>query len=268
MSPTNCRTCAAHRWDRPLSRPRTGHFGRIEVVVPVGLRLRRARAGHLRPRAAAGQQRRDYELNTNDSAWLANAKAPITGYPRIVGDIGTAARRGPGRRCSPSRGRVQTDSMQRMLFGGHSMFAELAAADMASVPRSPAGRRRRHPARSVRTACSAIASWDHRYTVDSGVRCCSSGSRSAGYVGTLLEHFDPKAPVTAEHAGHRERGRTEGSATRRPSFARRYPAGREAGRRPGGTRKGERIPIQAAGLLGVLNVLTPVWDPERGNVEV
>ena len=35
------------------------------------------------------QQRRDYELNANDSAWLANANAPITGYSRIVGTIGT-----------------------------------------------------------------------------------------------------------------------------------------------------------------------------------
>jgi acyl-homoserine-lactone acylase len=33
--------------------------------------------------------RRDYVSNSNDSPWLANPAAPLTGYPRIVGDVGT-----------------------------------------------------------------------------------------------------------------------------------------------------------------------------------
>src|SRR5262249_62377067 len=42
------------------------------------------------PSPAPQLPRRDYVTNSNDSAWLANPADPITGYPRIFGDIGTA----------------------------------------------------------------------------------------------------------------------------------------------------------------------------------
>lgn len=47
-----------------------------------------------------------YAENSNDSAWLANADRPLTGYPRVLGDIGTprsCGRAAPSRTCPPWR---------------------------------------------------------------------------------------------------------------------------------------------------------------------
>lgn len=46
--------------------------------------------GVLPPSQMPIQIRRDFGSNANDSYWLSNPKAPITGYPSIIGDEGTA----------------------------------------------------------------------------------------------------------------------------------------------------------------------------------
>lgn len=125
--------------------------------------------GIFAPSRLPQQQRRDYELNSNDSAWLANAKAPITGYPRIVGDIGTD--RSPRTRealLTAGKGGFTTDSMKNTLFADHSLLADLTAADLAKLCASfPGGQA---PSSSgpvpVGTACDALAGWDHTYTLD------------------------------------------------------------------------------------------------------
>ncbi|MEV6640426.1 penicillin acylase family protein [Amycolatopsis sp. NPDC051371] len=231
--------------------------------------------GIFAPSRLPQQQRRDYELNTNDSAWLANAKAPITGYPHIVGDIGTE--RSPRTRealLTAEKGGFTTDSMKKMLFADHSLFADLTAADLAKLCASfPGGRA---PSSSgpvpVGNACTALAKWDHTYTLDT--RGSLLFERFAGRLGAVDRFsvpFDPKAPLTTPNTLN------VGNPDVQKAFGDALVDLRTAGLAPDAklrdgqavTRNGERIPIHGSqGFLGVLNVMTPRWDPARGNTEI
>ncbi|HEY3471198.1 MAG TPA: penicillin acylase family protein [Amycolatopsis sp.] len=231
--------------------------------------------GIFAPSRLPQQQRRDYELNANDSAWLANAKAPITGYPHIVGDIGTE--RSPRTRealLTAEKGGFTTDSMKKMLFADHSLLADLTAADLAKLCASfPDGQA---PSSSgpvpVGPACDALASWDHTYTLDTrGSLLFQRFAARLGGVDRFSVPFDPQAPLTTPNTLN------VGGAGVRQAFGDALVELRTAGLAPDAklrdgqavTRNGERIPIHGAqGFLGVLNVMTPVWDPARGNVEV
>ncbi|WP_372666632.1 penicillin acylase family protein [Amycolatopsis kentuckyensis] len=231
--------------------------------------------GIFAPARLPQQQSRGYELNANDSAWLANAKAPITGYPHIVGDIGTE--RSPRTRealLTAEKGGFTTDSMKKMLFTDHSLFADLTAADLAKLCASfPGGQA---PSSTgpvpVGPACDALAKWDHTYSLDS--RGSLLFQRFAARLGTadrFTVPFDPKAPLTTPNTLN------AGNADVQKAFGDALVELRTAGLAPDArlrdgqavTRNGERIPIHGAqGFLGVLNVMTPEWDPARGNVEV
>ncbi|MFG1640954.1 penicillin acylase family protein [Amycolatopsis sp. NPDC049252] len=232
--------------------------------------------GIFAPSRLPQQQSRDYELNTNDSAWLANAKTPITGYPRIVGDIGTE--RSPRTRealLTAEKGGFTTDSMKRMLFTDHSLLADLTAADLAKLCASlPGGQA---PSSSgpvpVGPACTALASWDHTYSLDS--RGSLLFQRFAAHLGGLPARFtvpfDPKAPLTTPNTLNTadpgvQKAFGDALADLRGAG---LPADAELRDGQAVTRNGERIPIHGGpGFLGVLDVVTPQWDPARGNTEI
>jgi acyl-homoserine-lactone acylase len=223
-------------------------------------------------------QRRDYELNANDSSWLANARAPITGYPRIVGDIGTerSARtrealitvedgvRGKG---------FTTDSMKDLLFGDESRMAELAADDTAKMCATfPGGLAPsdKGPV-DVSTACAALTSWNHRYTLDS--RGSLLFQRFVLHLPSArwLVPFDATKPLTTPNTLN-----TAGAAVR-TAFGNAAVELRDAGipldaKLADGqavTRDDTRIPIHGAPhALGILDVATPTWDPSAGNAEI
>lgn len=231
--------------------------------------------GIFAPSRLPRQQSRDYELNANDSAWLANAKAPITGYPHIVGDIGTE--RSPRTRealLTAEKGGFTTDSMKKLLFADHSLFADLTAADLAKLCASfPGGQA---PSSSgpapVGPACAALAGWDHTYTLDTrGSLLFQRFAARLGNVERFTVPFDPKAPLTTPNTLN------VANPDVRKAFGDALAELRTAGLPPDArlrdgqavTRDGERIPVHGGqGFLGVLNVMTPVWDPARGNVEV
>jgi acyl-homoserine-lactone acylase len=231
--------------------------------------------GIFAPARLPQQQRRDYELNTNDSAWLANAKAPITGYPHIVGDQATERnQRTREALLTAEQGGFSTDSMKKMLFTDHSLLADLAAADLAKLCASfPDGQA---PSSSgpvpVGPACTALANWDHTYSLDSrGSLLFQRFAARLGGVARFTVPFDPKAPLTTPNTLN------VGDAGVRQAFGNALAELRAAGLAPDArlrdgqsvTRNGDRIPIHGGpGQLGVLNVMTPVWDPARGNTEV
>jgi acyl-homoserine-lactone acylase len=231
--------------------------------------------GIFAPSRLPQQQRRDYELNTNDSAWLANARAPITGYPHIVGDIGTE--RSPRTRealLTAEKGGFTTGSMKKMLFADHSLFADLTAADLAKLCASfPGGQA---PSSSgpqpVGPACSALASWDHTYTLDS--RGSLLFQRFAGRLGAVDRFsvpFDPKAPLTTPNTLNVANPDVQKAFGDALADLRQAGLPADAPLRDGQavTRNGERIPIHGGqGFLGVLNVMTPLWDPSRGVVDI
>ncbi len=226
------------------------------------------------------QQRRDYELNANDSAWLANARAPITGYSRIVGTIGT--RRSDRTREALitaeeglARKDLSTRWLKETLFRDRSRTAELAAADTAKMCAAfPGGSA---PSSSapvpVGNACATLAAWDHTFRLESRGPLLFQrfAQRLGGIAAAWQVPFDPAEPVTTPNT----------LATGNPNVQRAF-GDTLAEFRTGGipadgplrdnqsvTRAGQRIPIHGGpGGLGVLNVITSLWDPAAGNTEV
>jgi acyl-homoserine-lactone acylase len=81
--------------------------------------------------------RDDYVANMNDSYWLANPKAPMTGYPDIMGPAGTEAvslrtrmgnvlaqARIDGSDSYGARG-ATPDTVKRMVLNSRALTAEL-----------------------------------------------------------------------------------------------------------------------------------------------
>ncbi|MBB4905073.1 penicillin acylase family protein [Actinophytocola algeriensis] len=226
--------------------------------------------------------RSDYVANSNDSAWLANPHQPITGYPRIIGDIGTerAPRTRMGITAVEERlGSFTRRSMQDLLFADRSFVGEREASAVAELCAAlPGGQAPTSGGGTVPVgdACTALSEWD---------RTMRTGSRGA----LLFEQFwlraadaleapdlwrvpfDPADPVatpntldTANPAVAVALGdaiaelRAAGIAPDAPLGENHYVV-----------RNGERIPIHGGhNAHGVLNMIIPAWDPAAGDVEV
>ncbi|MFE0102300.1 penicillin acylase family protein [Streptomyces sp. NPDC059009] len=116
-----------------------------------------------------------YVENSNNSAWLTNADHPLTGYERIFGDIGTQRSlrtRGAIEDVSAmaKKGRLTVSDLQKQQFADRVPAGDLAAADVAracaALPGGTATGSDGKPV-DVRTACAALASWDHAMTTKS-----------------------------------------------------------------------------------------------------
>jgi acyl-homoserine-lactone acylase len=223
--------------------------------------------------------RADYVENSNDSPWLANPHQPITGYPRIMGDIGTE-RDGRTRMGITSveeqLGRFTRQSMQDLLFTNRSWAGEQTAADVAALcaalpngqaPTSGGG------TVAVGDACTALSTWDRRMDVGStGALLFERFWLHTGPIDDLwLVPFDAADPVATPNTLN----------TANPAVARALGDAiaelRAAGIAPGAplgehhyvVRDGTRIPIHGGHeSQGVLNMIIPTWDPARGDVEV
>jgi acyl-homoserine-lactone acylase len=225
--------------------------------------------------------RADYVTNSNDSAWLANPHQPITGYPRVFGDIDTV--RSPRTRMGViaveeqlERDRFSRADMQRLLFDNRSWAGEEAADDTAAMCAAlPDGKAPTSGGGTVDVgrACAALSNWDGR--MDTTSRGALLFERywlrvagiddvwrvrydSADPVGTP-NTLDTANPLVAQALGDAiAELRAAGAEVDAPLGANQYVV-----------RGGTRIPVHGApGDLGVLNMIVPTWDPARGNVEV
>ncbi|MFE8957407.1 penicillin acylase family protein [Streptomyces iakyrus] len=243
--------------------------------------------GLLGPVRLPGLARDDYVVNANNSPWLTNPAAPLTDYPRVVGDKGTARslrtqeavltaeRRLAGTDGLPGRG-LTRGSAQRLLFRDHSRAAELAGADTVRLCRSfPGGRApsSQGPV-DVSAACPALEAWDGTFRQDSrGALLFSRFVLKAETVpgGPWRTPFDPADPLHTPRTlavddpqVQRAFGeaaaelRAAGIALDAPLGAHQYVV-----------RDGRRIPLHGGPhQAGVLNVVTPRWDPAAGATEV
>lgn len=114
-------------------------------------------------------ERADYVSNHNDSAWLSNPEAPITGYARIVGDQATARSLRTRLGLTMIRERLAgTDGLgapgftlgklRRISFGNRMYAGELMRADVLALCRSED---------VDQAACDAIERWDLHADLDS-----------------------------------------------------------------------------------------------------
>nr|CEL15350.1 peptidase S45, penicillin amidase [Kibdelosporangium sp. MJ126-NF4]CTQ95611.1 peptidase S45, penicillin amidase [Kibdelosporangium sp. MJ126-NF4] len=210
--------------------------------------------------------RADYVANSNDSAWLTNPAAPITNYPRIIGDVATE--RGPRTRMAITElngKRFSRQAIQDTLFTDRSLIGQVAADDTAKMCDTLP---------NVADACAAVRHWDKTY---------STGSRGA----LLFERFwakmpdipeDPwKVPFDAADPIHTPNTLNTDSPAIRKAFtdavaemrAAKIPMDAPLGEYQYVVRNGERIPVHGGpNSLGVLNMQIPAWDPAKGNTEL
>ncbi|PRX44926.1 acyl-homoserine-lactone acylase [Prauserella shujinwangii] len=223
--------------------------------------------------------RSDYVANANDSAWLTNPRRPITGYPRIMGDIGTE--RNPRTRMAITEverrlGAFTHRGMRDLLFDNRSFLGAEAADETAAMcaafpdglaPTSDGG------TVAVGDACTALSGWDRRMATTSrgGLLFERYWLRVAGRDDVWRVPFDPADPVGTPNTLD-----TTHPAVRQAlgdAIAELRAAGVEPdsplGRNHYVVRDGRTIPVPGGqGEQGVLNMIVPTWDPARGAVEV
>ncbi|MFE2169775.1 penicillin acylase family protein, partial [Streptomyces sp. NPDC059447] len=117
-----------------------------------------------------------YAENSNDSAWLANADRPLTGYERVWGNVSTPRSmrtRGAVEDVSAmaARGGLKVADLERQQFANRVPAGDLAAADAAKACSAlPGGTATAGDGTTVdvSAACGVLAAWDR--TADSTSR--------------------------------------------------------------------------------------------------
>lgn len=131
------------------------------------------------PAAQPRLNRADYVANSNNTAWITNPKAPLTGYPRVWGKTGTELEPRPrvsldmiGRRLSGKDGLGKPgftlETLQATVQSKRNHSFELMRSDLLRLCRahpSPASADGRLV--DVREACRTLRAWDGRATLDS-----------------------------------------------------------------------------------------------------
>ncbi|MGK5546559.1 penicillin acylase family protein [Streptomyces sp. URMC 127] len=222
-----------------------------------------------------------YAENSNDSPWLANADRPLTGYPRIFGDVATprsVRTRGAIEDVSAMarRGKLTVADLERQQFANRAPAGDLAAADAARACAAlPGGKATGSDGRAtdVSEACGVLGRWDR--TVRTGSKGAVLFARFWGRLVRAVPQaelwrvpFSPAAPVTTPNTLN----------TASPAFGRAL-ADTVAELRSAGialdaplgehqfvVRNGERIPVPGgADALGIWNMIESApWDSARG----
>ncbi|MFJ2091185.1 penicillin acylase family protein [Streptomyces sp. NPDC087901] len=117
-----------------------------------------------------------YVENSNDSAWLTNADAPLTGYERVFGTVATPRSmrtRGAVEDVSAMAdgGRLTVADLQRQQFANRAPAGDLAASDLARVCAAlPGGTTPESTGTpvDVSAACPVLRDWDRK--TDTGSR--------------------------------------------------------------------------------------------------
>lgn len=221
-----------------------------------------------------------YAENSNDSAWLANADRPLTGYERIFGTIGTQRTmrtRGAAEDVAAmaAKGRLGVRDLQAQQFANRVPAGDLVADDAARACAAlPGGTATGSDGKAVDVseACGVLGAWDHSMNTD---------SRGA----LLFDRFWRKLAVAVPAAqlwkvpfSAADPVRTPNTLnTEAPGFttaladtvAELRTAGIALDAKLGANqfvvRNGRRIPVPGGTeSLGVWNKVEPVWNPAAG----
>ena len=212
--------------------------------------------------------RSDYTSNSNDSYWLTNPKAPLTGYPRILGEEATA--RSLRTRLSLKQiedrvaGRDGLDgakfdlaSVEGVLFGNRNLGAEITRDPLVGLCRTAAA----GPHPDLVDACRALEAWDLKVNLDSrGAHIFRLFAEKGGLV--FKVPFDPADPVNTPHTLDVDNPRVLAALVDAVKQLRGLGIPMDAALGQVQTEPragGERIPIHGGpGPEGIFNVITPV----------
>lgn len=158
--------------------------------------------------------RQDYVANSNDSYWLSNPAAPLTGYDRIIGTEGTARslrtrlalkmvqQRLAGTDGLEGRG-FTLEHLQAVMFNNRNLSGELLReAAVAMCRRNPFVLLQDGRWVDVRAACPVLERWNGRGDLDSSGAALWRlfvGRAVAATGGPYLVPFLPTDPVNTPH---------------------------------------------------------------------
>ncbi len=215
--------------------------------------------------------RSDYVSQMNDSYWLTNASAPITGFSPVFGDEATArslrTRLGldiVADRVAGTDGlgdpKFNLANLQAALYQNRHIGAELVRDDLVAACK--ASRRN-----SLAAACSALEGWDLKVNLDSkGAHLFHLFAENGGLVFKVA--FDPADPVNTPNTLDAANPKVLEALQKAVGTLgeMKIPLDAALGDVQRETRGDERIPIHGgAGQEGVFNVITvESLEPELG----
>lgn len=225
-----------------------------------------------------------YVENSNDSAWLAHADRPLTGYGRVFGTVGTErSMRTRGAiedvAAMADRGDLTVRDLQKQQFANRAPAGDLAAADTARACAAlPGGRATAEDGTEVEVgeACRAIGRWDRSMDTESRGALLFDRFWRALVAAVPAERrwkvpFDAADPVRTPHTLNTADPGFEqalADAVRDIGAVGAAPDS-ELGDHQSVVRGGERLPVSGGTeSLGVWNKIEPVWDEANGYTEV
>jgi acyl-homoserine-lactone acylase len=147
--------------------------------------------------------RTDFVANSNESPWLTNPAALLTGYPTVLGDIETPRELRTRLGLTMIQERIPDftlSTMQEMILNNRSLSAELGRDPVVAMCQAePVLVASDGQPVDVRQACDTLSGWDLRGDLDSrGALLWQTFFDAADDVGARLwtTPFDPAHPVT------------------------------------------------------------------------
>ncbi|WP_455910553.1 bifunctional acylase PvdQ [Pseudomonas putida] len=144
-------------------------------------------------------ERTDYVQHANDSAWMANPKAPLTGFSPVISQdhigLGPRARFALQRLQSLAKQPIKVTDLQNMVMDNEVYLASQVMPDLLAFCANHLGA----DAATLQPLCTSLKNWDQHANLDSGVGLV--------HFINLFEHlqalpdawrvaFDPAQPLT------------------------------------------------------------------------
>ncbi|AZF37760.1 penicillin amidase family protein [Pseudomonas sp. R4-39-08] len=160
---------------------------------------RAAQAGIFAAAQLPQLQRTDYVQHSNDSAWMANPKAPLTGFSPVISQdnigLGPRARFALQRLQSLEKQPITVSALQNMVMDNEVYLAGQVMPDLLQFCAKHLG----NDAAALEPLCTSLKNWDQRANLDSGLGLV--------HFINLVEHlqqipdawrvaFDPAHPLT------------------------------------------------------------------------
>jgi acyl-homoserine-lactone acylase len=113
-------------------------------------------------------QRSDYVQHSNDSAWMANPKAPLTGFSPVISQdnigLGPRARFALQRLQSLEKQPITVSALQSMVMDNEVYLAGQVMPDLLAFCAKHLG----NDAAALESLCTRLKTWDQRANLDSG----------------------------------------------------------------------------------------------------
>lgn len=150
--------------------------------------------------------RRDFVANANDSYWLSNPAAPMTGFSPLYGETGTppSARTRMNLRLlqavgegwpAGADGKLSAAELEAAILDHRASTAELLRAEVAARCRDAVRTRKSGDAVALGRACDTLAAWDGRYDVSSRGALLWREWLDAHRGSPYARPFDPARPL-------------------------------------------------------------------------